>query len=144
MTFVRNPNVFKNPKTGYVFRWTINHTEESEVQNSRQMADGAPTSDIGLLPQQGVPLPIVFQWKGTIFTQLELDEFMAWWELCETQTIYLQDFSLSQYEILITDFNYQRKAVAWNQRGQIPWLWTYTITIRVLKTFSGELLFRTP
>lgn len=139
MAYTRQSNIFFDPSgTRPPYAWTINHSEEEEVQNSRQMADGAPTSDIGLIPQQGAPYPLVFQWKGTIFTQADKDQMDAWYKLCTLHSIYLIDFSSSSYEVIITDWNALRKGVAWNHRGQIPWLWNYTITIRVLRVIAGD------
>lgn len=139
MSYARIPNQFIDPNgVAPTYAWTINHEEEEEVQNSRQMASGAPVSDIGLIPQQGAPFPLVFQWKGTLFTQGDKDIMDAWFALCETQSIYLTDFTGSAYEILITDWNVQRVGVAWNRRGQVPWLWKYTIIIRVLTVLEGD------
>lgn len=139
MSYVRRSNIFTDPagvKAQYT--WTINQSEEEEVQRSRQMGDGAPTQDIGLMPQQGANYPLVFQWKGTIFTQADKDAMDSWYALCDSQSIYLTDFDGNEYEVLITDWGAQRVAVAWNRRGQIPWLWKYTITIRVLNVLSGD------
>lgn len=139
MGYVRRSNQFIDPMgVKPTFSWTINHSEEEPVTRSRQMGDGAPTSDIGLLPQQGVSYPLVFQWKGTIFTQADKDEMDSWYALCHDQSIYLTDFDNNQYEVLITDWVPQRVPVAFNHRGQIPWLWNYTIIIRVLKVLSGD------
>jgi hypothetical protein len=139
MTYTRLPNIFTDPAgVKATYHWTINHSTEEEVQNSRQMADGATTSDIGLVPQQGAPYPLVFQWKGTLFSETDKTSMDSWYALCENQSIYLTDFTGSEYEIIITDWNVLRKPVAWNKRGAIPWLYEYTITIRVLKVLSGD------
>lgn len=138
-SYVRQPNQFIDPAgVKPTYAWTINHSEEEEVQNSRQVAHGAPTSDIGLIPQQGVEYPLVFQWKGTLFTQADKDEMDSWYALCQNQSIYLTDFDGNQYEILISDWNVQRVGVAANKRGGVPWLWKYTITIQVLTVLSGD------
>lgn len=150
--YTRLPNIFTDPAgvgpldlngdplcPGGVYTWSINHTEEEEVQNSRQMADGAPTSDIGLMPQQGTPYSLVFQWKGTIFNPLDKFVMDAWYGLCNSQSIYLTDFTGARYEVLITDWDVQRKGVAANKRGgNIPWLYSYTIIIRVLNVIAGD------
>lgn len=143
MSYVRLPNIFVDP-AGVIgpYSWYINHTEESEVQLSRQMADGAPVADIGLMPQQGVEYPLVFQWKGTIFRQADKDAMDGWFGLCQSQSIFLTDFTGSSYEVIITDWNVQRVGVANNMRGgHIPWLWKYTINIRVLAVLSGDWSF---
>lgn len=144
MTYVRRSNRFTDPKNGFFYDWPINHETEDPVPNSRQMSDGAPTSNIGLLPQQGVPVPLKPTWHGKIYTQLDKDKMDAWFQLCESQTIYLTDFNGSQWEILIEDFPVNRKAVGWNKRGQIPWIWEYSLTFRILRVISGEYTGRTP
>lgn len=140
MTYVRQPNIFRDPSgTVADYPWYINHTTEEKVQLSRQMANGAPTSDIGLLPQQGVEYPLVFQWHGSLFRQNDKNAMDAWYGLCRAQSIYLIDFDLNEYEILITDWDVQRVPVANNKRGgNIPWMWSYDITIRVLRILSGD------
>lgn len=143
MSYSRQPNYFIDPASvAPVYAWYINHSEEEEVQNSRQMADGAPTSDIGLMPQQGAAYPLVFQWKGTIFRQVDKDAMDGWYALCQNQSIYLVDFTGSSYEVIITDWNVQRVPVGNNKRGgNIPWLWKYTIIIRILNVISGDWSF---
>lgn len=139
MGYVRKSNQFIDPAgVKATYAWTINHSEEEAVTRSRQVGDGAPSSDIGLLPQQGVSYPLVFQWKGSLFTQADKDIMDSWYGLCEDQSIFLKDFDDNQYEVLITDWVPQRVPVAWNHRGQIPWYWTYTIIIRVLTVMSGD------
>lgn len=139
MTWMRQPNKFIDPN-GVIgdYAWTINHSTEDEVTNTRQMGDGAATDDIGLMPQQGTRSPINFHWHGTIFNQTDKTIMDAWYALCEVQSIYLQDFTGSAYEVLITDWNVKRVGVAWNKRGGIPFLWQYTISIRVLKVLVGD------
>lgn len=143
--WVRQPNTFIDPAgVKAQYQWTINHEKEEEVDNSRGLTDGAPTSDIGLLPQQGPPKPLKFTWEGKLFTQADKNAMDSWWVLCESQSIYLIDFAGSEYEIVIEDWKPKRVGVAWNKRGQIPFLWEYTIVIRVLTVLSGDFLGRTP
>lgn len=135
---MRTPNVFINPVNGNTYEWPLNHNEESQVTKSRQMSDGAATDNIGLIPQQGAPSPLIFEWKGTILDPNQFNAMIAWWKLCENQTIWLSDFAGDTYEVLITDFLPIRTAVANNLRAPgKPWIWTYTLTFRVLTVFSG-------
>lgn len=137
----RVANQFINPKTGGVYHWPLNHNEESQVTKSRQMADGATTDNMGLIPQQGAPSPLIFEWKGRILDPAQFTAMIGWWKLCETQTIHLIDFAGDGYEVLITDFLPVRTAVAANQRSPgKPWIWTYTLTMRVLTVFNGPWL----
>lgn len=145
MSYERQSNFFVDPSGGFPpYAWYINHSEEEEVQNSRQMGSGAPTSDIGLIPQQGERYPLVFQWKGTLFRQVDKNEMDFWYELCQVHSIYLIDFSGSSYEIIITDWNVQRVPVSVNKRGGVPWLWKYSITMRILNVLSGDWSFLGP
>lgn len=135
----RLPNIFIDPRTNVQYQWPINHTSEDTTGKSRQISDGAPTSNVGLIPQQGASTPLKLTWKGTMFDILQVVATTGWWNLCETQTIYLQDFSGASYEVIIEDFHTLRKSVVRNPRmpGQ-AWQWEYTIVIRVLKIFAGE------
>ena len=139
MTYTRQSNTFTDPNGVYTtYVWPINHETEEMVQNSRQMGDGAATTDIGLVPQQGAPFPLVFLWKGKIFTQADKSLMDAWYGLCQWQSIYLTDFSGSKYEGIITDWHTQRVPVAWQRRGNLPWYWQYEFTFRVFTVISGD------
>ena len=102
------------------------------------MVDGAQTDNIGLIPQQGSATPLILQWTGSFFDPAQLSAFLAWWQLCESQSVYLTDFSGDEYEVLITDFVPQRKIAMRNPRfPDLTWTWDYTITFRVLRAISG-------
>lgn len=134
----RTPNIFANPKTGQTYRWPVNHETAEPITKSRQMADGAPTSNIGLIPQQGAATPLILQWKGKIFDPAQHDAFIQWWQLCEEQTIYLTDFKGNQYEVLITDFSPQEIACARNPRfPDLRYYYEYTFIFRVVRVISG-------
>jgi hypothetical protein len=138
----RTANVFTDPAGVLAaYPWPINHLTESQVTKSRQMADGAPTSDIGLIPQQGPPSPLIFEWSGTILDEAQHRQFLIWWVLCEVHSIFLTDFAGSIYEVLITDYLPTREAVARNPRfpNQL-WIYKYSMTLRILTVFSGPWL----
>lgn len=138
---MRTPNVFTDPKTGHTYAWPINHNEEGDIGKSRQMTDGAPTSNIGLIPQQGAATPLILSWKGTILKRAQLVAMIGWYQLCEGQSIYVSDAAGNQYEVLITDFTAQRQPAARNPQDPIEaplWYWTYTLTMRVLRVLAGE------
>lgn len=138
---MRTPSIFTNPATGATYLWPVNHDEEDATGKSRQMSDGAPSKNVGLIPQQGAPTPLVLSWKGKIFTKAQVEAMIAWWELCEDQSIYVTDPAGSTYEVLITDFTEQRQPVAanrWDPVNAPTWIWTYTLVMRVLNVLSGE------
>lgn len=137
----RTPNVFTDPATGLTYAWPLNHNEEGDIGKSRQMADGAPTSNIGLIPQQGAATPLILNWKGTILKRDQLVQMIAWYQLCEFHSIYVSDAAGNQYEVLISDFTAQKKPAARNPQDPVnapTWYWTYTITMRVLRVLAGE------
>jgi hypothetical protein len=138
---MRTPNVFTDPNTGNTYSWPTNHNEEGDIGKSRQMADGAPTSNIGLIPQQGAATPLILTWKGTILKRAQLVAMISWYQLCETQSVYVSDAAGNQYEVLITDFTAQRQRAALNPQdlASAPfWYWTYSLTMRVLRVLAGE------
>jgi len=140
---MRIGNKFINPATGAVYTWPINHREEEEAGPRTNLNDGAPTSGLGLMPQQGADDPLVLRYRGTILTKAQLDTMLDWKALCDTQTIYFEDFAGEKFEVTITAFTYARVAVAHNPRDPTNarlWKWTYTIEMRVLRSLAGVLV----
>lgn len=136
---MRTPNQWIDP-AGILatYNWPVNHSSEEPLTKSRQMADGAPTSNIGLIPQQGSATPLIWKLKGTIFDDNQHAQNLAFWEACEGRSIYWQDFHGDKYEVIITDYEPNRKAVARNPKfPNQQYIWEYTITMRVLTVFSG-------
>lgn len=137
-----NRNLFTDPILGTIYSWPTNHTTEEPVHKTRQMGDGAPTSNVGLNPQQGADGPIVFIWKGKMFLDAEVAAIMHWWHLCSTQTILATDFTGAQYELIITDFDPQRVPCVANPRirdgsPNTYYTWDYTMTMRIIRAYSG-------
>jgi hypothetical protein len=65
---------------------------------------------------------------------------IAWWKLCETQTIYFKDFSGDEYEVIITEFLPVRERTIKNPRdyANAPyWFWKYDIAMEVIAIRSG-------
>lgn len=134
----RTPNHWINPKTNASYAWPVNHREEDPVGKSRQMGDGAPTSNIGMIPQQGAATPLIKTLKGRFFDDAQNAANLIYWELCEDHSIYFQDFNGDLYEVIITDYAPTRVAVARNPKfPELTYVWDYTITMRVLTAFSG-------
>lgn len=143
----RRGTVFFDPQTGDSYTWPVNHNEEDPIGKSRQMADGAPTSGIGLIPQEGVPTPLVLTWKGEIYTLEHLQNIVLFYTFCDSRSIHVTDPAGSTYEVLITDFTQSRHPTARNDKDPInapTWYWAYTLTMRVLTVISGEWAGVTP
>ncbi len=102
------------------------------------MADGAPTSNIGLIPQQGAATPLIFTIKGRFFDDNQHAQNLAFWELCEGQSIYWQKFNGDKYEVMITD--YEANQIRASRNPKFPdksYIWEFTLTMRVLTALTG-------
>lgn len=138
---MRTPNQFIDPATGNTYSWPVNHNEEGEFGRSRSMQRTAPSkSGIGLGRQQGEDSPMILQLKGVILHKAQRDAMIAWYALCESQTIYFQDFSGDKYEVIITSFKPTRRGVARNHAdlANMPlWVYDYTLEMEVITTLAG-------
>jgi hypothetical protein len=136
----RLANEFIDPKTAKKYVWPVNHTEEAEAGVQRTVTRGANTADTGLVRQQADDQPLVFQFSGTIFSQDQLEEMIAWYILCKSQTIQFNKYSGDEYEVIITEFKPTEKKTVHNPKdfANAPlWYWGYTITMEVVRVVSG-------
>ncbi len=143
----RTPNVFTNPATGETYQWPINHASENAAGKKRNITYSAPTDQNGLLPQQGDDDPLVLSWTGTMLTKAQHDAFWQWYALSRTQTIYISDFAGNTWEVTITNFQPQRRAVARNPRDPLnapTWVYDYTIEMAVVSIISGGMMVIRP
>lgn len=137
----RSPNMFVDPNgVRAAYSWPINHLEEDAVGQHRNIQFSAPTGHLGLVEHQGDADPLVLSWKGTILTRAQLVEMLKWFQLCQSQTIFLFDFAGDGYEVTWANFDPTRKAVARNQAdlGNAPlWIWEYTAQFNVITFLAG-------
>lgn len=136
----RIPNVFTDPLTGAQYAWPINHDTEESVGKKRGISHSAPTGLIGLNRQQADSSPLVLKWKGTILTRSQVVNMIAWWQICESRSIYIQDFEGNKYEVIIIDFQPQRVRVARNLRDLVNMplhIVQYSIEMEVLNILAG-------
>ena len=142
-------NRFQDPAGNRAnYDWQINHSEESAFGKTRNMERAALTgTGAGLVKQQTDSSPLVLKWNGTILHKAQVDEMIAWWELCETQTIYLHDFAGDSYEVIITSFNPTRHRTIRNPRdyANAPlWYWKYELECEVISIIDGPWAGVTP
>lgn len=131
---------FTNPANNDTYDWAIGHDEEDEFGKSRSIEYGATTSNNGFVKQQSDDSPMVLRLRGTILQQAQIEEFIAWWKLCETQTIYFRDFTGDEYEVLISSFKPTRQRTIKNPRGGTDnplHYWEYEIAMEVIRFRSG-------
>lgn len=132
---------FIDPLTADSYEFQVNHNDENEGGQAREISHLANTGNVGLVRSQGDKTPMVLSWTGTILHASQYAEMWRWFELCETQSIYLEDFAGDKYEIQITAFRPHRKRVVRNSKDpSIPYhYWTYTLEMEVLKILEGDL-----
>jgi len=142
---MRTPNVFTNPKTGATYSWAINHAEEEATGKDRTFEHTAPTAHgsdpgVGLIRQQGSEGPMVLKYSGTILSLAQHQEFVAWFNLCRTQSIWFRDFAGDEYEVIISSYAPKRERVMHNPRGGETarnFIIRYSISMEVLAIRSG-------
>ena len=134
-------NVFKDPagvKANY--SWPINHSEEQELGKARNIEHGANTANTGFVRQQSDEGPLTLRFSGIILEKAQVQEFIAWWQLCETQTIHFDDYAGDSYEVIITSFKPIRHKTVRNPRdfANAPnWYWRYEIEMDVVRIIDG-------
>lgn len=143
----RTANRFTNPVTAAYYDWPQNHLEEERLGKARNIEHTAPTNAVGLVKQQSDESPLVLSWRGHILRKAQHDTMWEWYALCETQSIYIRDFTGDEYEVLITEFNPIRKRTVKNPQDPVNaplWYWEYTLTMEVLTVRTGALTVVTP
>lgn len=117
------------------YDWAINHSEEQEFGKGRNIEHGANTANTGYVRQQSDDGPMTLRLSGTILTKAQVVEMIAWYNLCETQTIYFEDFTGDKYEVVISSFKPIRRRTVSNPRDRVNapyWYWTYDIEMDVV------------
>lgn len=145
----RVANQFIDPKPGgrTTYPWPINHSEEEEFGKRRNVENTATTDGTGLVKQQADDSPLVIRLKGTILTKAQHDEFIAWWILCESQTIRFTDFNSNSFEVTITEYLPTKKRLARNPRDLANWPHhkvEYTLEMQVISILAGSWVGVTP
>lgn len=138
---------FENPANGTKYEFQINPSEEDDFGKRRSIEHGAKTNGTGLVRQQSDDGPLILRVRGVIFHKAQFQEFIKWWKLCETQTIYLYDHEEACYEILITEFLPTRQRTIKNPRdfANAPYhFWRYEIAMEVITIRAGDWSGVTP
>lgn len=137
----RTANVFTDPAGDRAtYSWVVNHSDEEDFGKERSIETGANTANTGLVRQQSDDKPMVIRVQGTILHAAQHQEFIAWWKLCGSQTIYFTDFAGDEYEVLLTSYRPLRKRTIRNPRdyANAPlWYWTYEMEMQVIRFRNG-------
>lgn len=143
----RVPNVFTDPATGNTYSWPLNHDTEDQTGKKRNVSHSAPTNAIGLNRQSSDSSPLILTWKGKILQQSQLTAMLSWWQICESRSIYIQDFEGNKYEVIIVDFEATRVRMALNRRDLVKMpqhIYEYTLQMEVLAILAGVWAGVTP
>lgn len=133
-------NEFRAPSGALpTYQWQVNHSDEEAVTRSRNIDATAPTSNVGLVMQQGSDGPLTFRFTGTILHAQQFAMMRAYYDLTQRETVIFTDFTGDEYEVVISSFTPLRKRTLRNPRDlSIPLhYWTYTIEIMVIRVISG-------
>jgi hypothetical protein len=120
----------------YIFE--VNHSEEDETEQTRNMSRQALTTVTTGGPkfvlQQGESTPRVLRYKGTILTLTQFDAMQAYFQACDTRTIFFRDVSGVEYEVIVTRFSPLRKRTLRNPREPtLLWFWSYTLEMEIIQ-----------
>lgn len=135
-------NRFTNPANGSFYDWPRNHSNEEAMGKVRNITRTAPTSNVGLVKQQGEDGPLTIKLSGFIVHRSQLQAFWTWFELCRYQTIHFRDFDNQQYEVQIISFQPKRvrKHSTLSPDAGMPYnYFTYDMEMEIYRVISGDL-----
>lgn len=143
MTSPASRNKFIDPAGNRTtYNWQINHDEEDDFGKTRNVDHGANTANTGLVKQQADDGPMVIRVRGTILHAAQIEEMIQWFKLSGTQTIYFEDFTGDQFEVLVTSFKPTRQKTIKNPRDftNAPyWIWKYELEMEVIAFRTGNI-----
>lgn len=122
------------------YDWQVNHSEEGDVGREPNIENGAPTSNVGMIVQEGADNPLVLRVRGTILHAAQHEEFLVWRRLSRAQTIYFTDFAGDSYEVIITRYVSTRHRTIRNPRDQanMPFYFRrYEMDMQVVRVIAG-------
>lgn len=139
-------NRFTDPRTGVIYDWQTNHSEEESTGKTRNITRTAPTGNVGLVKQQGDDGPLIIRLSGSIFHRAQYQQMWHWFQLSKGQTIYFTDFDNQKYEVQITSFLPKRVRRLSNRKDpSMPYhYYTYTMEMEVYRVIAGDLVGVTP
>ena len=116
------------------YEWQIMHDEEQGSDLRRNVERTAVTSGVGFVRQQGEDSPQLLRFNGTILHSAQLAAMRDYYDACRTRTIFFRDIDGTEYEVLITSFNPQRRRTIKNPRDSAINLhfWDYEIEMEIV------------
>ena len=115
------------------YEFDVNHHEEEDSGQSRNITRTAPTSGVGFVRQQGISAPFTKKYVGTILRQSQYDAIQAYYEACANRTVFFRDYTGEESEVVIITFSTTRVAVLRNPREpSLMHIWKYRLEMEVI------------
>lgn len=134
-------NAFVNPRTAARYEWPRNHAADGAGERgiARSIDHGATTSLGGVVRQQGADTPMQLAYSGVILDPTHHDRMVAWAATGGTQTIYFEDATGDQFEVMVTGFRSQPFAAQNSAGGTIAprHAWNYSLEMEVVNVLAG-------
>lgn len=132
-------NQFKDPRTGDVYTWQINHKEEQGAARLRAIAAQQPTmgrwKTVRSIRQQGTRQELIYKLSGTVPTLAQHLAFLHYLQLSISQTIYFIHAAGGTFECHLSSYEPQRKYLVQGPRGE-NYVWDYTLQLDVIAVLA--------
>lgn len=116
---------------GAAYEWPIGFDEEDAEKNSQNLEETALTTGEGFVRQQGAPSPKVKSLKGWIIEPAQKAMMEDFYEATFTHTITFTDLDGTSHQVIITDWEPQRKIGSAGGTG-LGYVWRYTLVMEVI------------
>lgn len=113
------------------YEFDINHDAEEPAGQTHNISRTAPTGGVGFVRQQGDVSPRVIRNTGSILRQEQIDAMQDYFDACSNRTVFYRDVDGTEYEVIITVFDYTRVR-GHNRRGGLPYKWTYRLEMEII------------
>jgi hypothetical protein len=119
------------------YEWDIGHETEDPVDNAANLERTALTTGESFVRQQGAPSPTIYKLSGWAIEPEQVEKMEAYYNACQgiggtpARTIFWQDISGTEYEVLITDWAPQRLIGRAGGTG-LNYVWKYSVTIEII------------
>lgn len=115
------------------YEFEINHWEEEDTDQRRNIARTAPTSGMGFVRQQGESTPQTLKYSGTIMTTTQFTAMQAYYEACSSRTVFFRDYLGNEVEVLITAFATRKQPVLGQNRDpSLKHIWKYRLEMEMI------------
>ena len=132
---------FIDPATENSYEWEVNHSYEGDEGNAkkRSITETANTGNVGLVKQQCSAEGMVLKRSGAFFTLNQEEEFWYWFQLCQSQTIYFEEFDGSKFEVQIVNYDPRRIGTSGLSKNGKGYYVKWTMEMIVYAVLAGPM-----